>query len=138
MARQRTRFRLIGIGLNVNFDPDEWSEQIDRPATSLMLELGEPQSREDLLAAILNQFERAYADWDRQELWESWKARLNMLNRDVRIVRPNGGDLLGYAQDVSPDGALILRRSDGALEAINAGRSQPPPGLTAVPDSAAR
>ena len=50
-------YALIGIGLNVNFDPAPWATQIDRPATSLMIELDARQQREPVFAALLNAFE---------------------------------------------------------------------------------
>lgn len=50
---------LVGIGVNVNFDPAPHAAQIDRPATSLMLELGRELPREPVLAALLNAFEAA-------------------------------------------------------------------------------
>ncbi|MYD74491.1 MAG: biotin--[acetyl-CoA-carboxylase] ligase, partial [Chloroflexi bacterium] len=75
-------YALIGIGLNVNFDPAPWATQIDRPATSLMIELGERQQREPVFAALLNAFEQRFREAGAAELHDTWISRLNTLNRE--------------------------------------------------------
>ncbi len=113
---------LVGIGVNVNFDPAPHAAQIDRPATSLMLELGRELPREPVLAALLNAFEAAYDDAGSETVFEAWRSRLDTLGRSVRIVAPNGGLIVaGTAEDASFDGALIVRDADGQAHTITAG-----------------
>ena len=54
------QYALVGIGVNVNFDIDTDSE-IASVATSIKREAGHPVSREDILAAVLNEFEDLYS-----------------------------------------------------------------------------
>ena len=115
------RFALAGIGINVNFDPSPHAALIDRPATSLMVELGRRQSREDVLAALLNEFEDAYEHWDGAGVFQTWRERLSTLGRQVEIHGPAGRVTSGTAEDVEPDGALLVRRADGGLDRIVAG-----------------
>ena len=113
---------LVGIGVNVNFDPAPHAAQIDRPATSLMLELGRELPREPVLAALLNAFEAAYDDAGSEAVFEAWRSRLDTLGRSVRIVAPNGGLIVaGTAENASFDGALIVRDADGQAHMITAG-----------------
>lgn len=120
-GRDQPKYALIGIGLNVNFDPAPWSSQIDRPATSLMIELDARQQREPVLAELLNAFETAYDGWDTDELHEAWRSRLSTLGRDIRIIGPTGDEFDGRAEDVSRDGALMVRARDGQLVPVVAG-----------------
>ncbi len=120
-GRNQPDYALIGIGLNVNFDPAPWATQIDRPATSLMIELEARQQREPVLAELLNAFETAYEAWDSEELHQAWKSRLSTLGRDVRIIGPTGDEFEGQAEDVNRDGALLIRKPDGNLVPVIAG-----------------
>ena len=53
----------LGIGVNANQTLDQLPADAQTEPTSLRLELGEPVSRLQLLAAILLQLERAYDAW---------------------------------------------------------------------------
>ena len=52
-------FAIVGMGVNVNFDPGDYPEIRDI-ATSLMRELGHPFPRLDLLTAVLEEMESLY------------------------------------------------------------------------------
>ena len=120
-SENQPQYALVGIGLNVNFDPTPWATQIDRPATSLMIELGERQSREPVLAALINAFERRYRQAGTDELHQTWVARLNTLNRDVTVTLAGGQSIDGRAVAVDDDGALIVESSDGQQHTFIAG-----------------
>ena len=111
-------YALVGIGLNVNFDPAPWASLIDRPATSLMIELDAQQEREPVFAALLNAFERRFNQAESQELHETWISRLNTLYKEVTVTLTTGEAVLGTAIGVDEAGALILetaRRSASNL-----------------------
>jgi BirA family biotin operon repressor/biotin-[acetyl-CoA-carboxylase] ligase len=54
----------LGIGVNVNHTADELPRDTVKPATSLRVETGREYDRDELLAAILAELERAYDAWD--------------------------------------------------------------------------
>ena len=113
---------LVGIGVNVNFDPAPHAVQIERPATSLMLELGREVSREAVLAALCNAFEAAYEDAASERVFEAWRGRLDTLGREVAIVGPDGRRMVeGRAEDATREGALIVRDASGAAHTVTAG-----------------
>ncbi|MDE2967251.1 MAG: biotin--[acetyl-CoA-carboxylase] ligase [Chloroflexota bacterium] len=114
-------YALVGIGLNVNFDPAPWATQIDRPATSLMIELGQRQRREPVLAALLNAFEQRYRQSGAAELHDTWISRLNTLNKDVTVTLTGGEAIDGRAIGVDDAGALIVETADGARRTFIAG-----------------
>lgn len=51
---------VLGVGLNVNVAVDEWPSELHDRATSLLIELGQPVSREVLLKACLQELETLY------------------------------------------------------------------------------
>lgn len=113
---------LVGVGVNVNFDPAPHAAEIERPATSLMLELGREASRETVLAALLNAFEEAYDAAASEQVFEFWRGRLDTLGREVAIIGPDGRTLVeGRAEDATREGALIVRDGAGAAHTVMAG-----------------
>jgi BirA family transcriptional regulator, biotin operon repressor / biotin---[acetyl-CoA-carboxylase] ligase len=56
---------VLGIGVNVNQKPGELPDETPKPATSLRSETEREWPRAPLLAAILNELELRYDDWQR-------------------------------------------------------------------------
>jgi BirA family biotin operon repressor/biotin-[acetyl-CoA-carboxylase] ligase len=111
---------IIGIGLNVNFNPQS-VEGVPPAATSLQSLLGRPQPRAPLLQAIVEAIELRYARLLRGEsLREEWTRALDTIGRRVR-VRLADGELAGMAESVDESGALILRLPDGTARTVLAG-----------------
>lgn len=63
LAEARDDRVVLGIGINANIDEAELPEQVDTPATSLQMEIGEPVDRATLLAAVLHHLEASYDAW---------------------------------------------------------------------------
>jgi len=113
-------YAIAGIGINVNFDVSP-HEEIRRTATSISTELGHEVAREELLAAVLGRFEELYEAARRGDpVHDAWKARLDTIGRSIRVRFGDSAEE-GVAEDAGPDGALILRRSDGSRVRIEAG-----------------
>lgn len=111
---------VVGMGLNVNLAVSTLPELRDM-ATSLSEELGREVSRLELLWRILGQIETRYNSLSRGESpHEDWAARLINLGRQVQVTTPRGV-LVGWAEGVDADGALILRTPDGQRKRILAG-----------------
>jgi BirA family biotin operon repressor/biotin-[acetyl-CoA-carboxylase] ligase len=111
---------LVGVGLNVNFDPRQHDEIRDI-ATSLAVALGRPVEREPLLASLLLHFERLYAEAKAgASMRDAWRERLVTINQAVKATMP-GRVVEGIAEDVDEDGALIVRTADGQRVTVEAG-----------------
>ena len=63
LAEAQGRRVVLGIGINVNVKEDELPAEVDLPATSLLVETGEPVDRTELLVELLAQLERHYDEW---------------------------------------------------------------------------
>jgi BirA family biotin operon repressor/biotin-[acetyl-CoA-carboxylase] ligase len=63
LAEAREDRVVLGMGINVNVRAEQLPTDVDRSATSLLVELGEPVDRARLLAAILLELERQYDVW---------------------------------------------------------------------------
>jgi BirA family biotin operon repressor/biotin-[acetyl-CoA-carboxylase] ligase len=112
-------FSLVGVGLNVNFDPSGAPEIADI-ATSVMRETGKEWDREPLASSIFNHFERLYLESNWTSVLQMWKSRLDTLGSPVSIVFREQV-VEGVAEDVDEYGDLLVRRADGSLETVVAG-----------------
>jgi BirA family biotin operon repressor/biotin-[acetyl-CoA-carboxylase] ligase len=63
LAEAREGRVVLGIGINVNVPADELPAEVDRPATSLLVETGHELDRAELLAELLERLERRYDVW---------------------------------------------------------------------------
>jgi BirA family transcriptional regulator, biotin operon repressor / biotin---[acetyl-CoA-carboxylase] ligase len=63
LAEARESRVVLGIGINVNVAEDDLPTEVDRPATSLLVETGRELDRAELLVELLARLESAYDAW---------------------------------------------------------------------------
>ena len=113
-------YAVLGIGINVNLDPQAYPE-VAQVATSLRRELGRPVARAPLLKHLLEELDALYAETlAGSPPLAQWRALLDTLGKRVR-VRWDAEVYEGLAQDVDALGNLLLRRADGSLVTLPAG-----------------
>lgn len=118
-------YAVLGIGVNVNGSLAGDSE-LDSRATTLAAAVGHTISRELLAASLLRHLEALYValtaegESARVALREEWRARLATLSRRVSVVQHETA-LVGVAEDVDGDGALVLRLDDGTQRTVTWG-----------------
>lgn len=117
---KRLDFAVVGIGINVNIAPDALPA-LAPDATSILAETGRQVDRVTLLAALLAGVEARY---ERLRAGTSpraeWAGRLATLGQRVDVATSRGV-LIGMAESVDEDGALLLRAPDGRLHRLLAG-----------------
>ncbi|MCP4544041.1 MAG: biotin--[acetyl-CoA-carboxylase] ligase [Chloroflexi bacterium] len=117
---ERLSYAVVGIGMNVNVAPRDLPS-LAPDATSILAETGREVDRTTLLAALLAGVETRYA---RLQAGTSphieWAARLATLGQSVEATT-SGGSLVGIAESVDDNGALLLRTPDGELHRLMAG-----------------
>jgi len=130
-------FVVVGLGLNVNVDfgqagqahppdaaPDTSQASLSALAgrsTSLLQESGRWTPRRPLLQCFLARVEQRYLAWRAGWLPHAeWRQRLATLGQQVTVTAPDGV-VVGLAEDVDADGALLVRAPDGHLVRVLAG-----------------
>lgn len=111
---------IIGIGLNINQEKQDFHPEVQEIATSLKMESGEPVSRQKLVQSLLYYME-VYTQLYIEEgfgmlkiLWESYSTTIG---HPVRARMANQ-TLEGIAEGITDDGVLQLRTADGKLHGI--------------------
>ena len=112
VAGKEVSHAIVGIGVNVNFDPQRYPE-IAAIATSLFRETGRRVDRTTVLRAVLEHFDELYrAVKGGGSLTKDWAASLDTLGRNVQL-RWHDQVVEGRAEEVDEQGNLVLRRPDG-------------------------
>ena len=63
LAEARERRVVLGVGINVNIPEEQLPQEVDVPATSLLVETGREIDRAELLVEVLERLERRYDAW---------------------------------------------------------------------------
>lgn len=113
-------FVVIGTGFNLNLEPSDFPEELRPVATSVWMERGGlTVNRTDFLTHYLQSLERrcgqAAGDFEamKQEAWQrSWLA-----GKRVTLTTA-GEERQGVVDGLGPEGELLLKRDDGAVEVI--------------------
>lgn len=111
---------ILGIGINVNQDKDDFPEELKTIATSLKTVLGKPIDRAELIAKTLG-FLEIYT-----ELYEThgfspikllWEGYSNTTGKRIRAIMLNE-TIEGTALGISDEGVLKLQLNDGTIRGI--------------------
>lgn len=120
----RLRHVVIGVGLNVNADREDFPAGLRSKATSLKRETGRSHLRVEVLARFLARFEEAYATYlsgGLAALLPRWNRRCLLSGRRL-LLRHGEQESRGTAVRVDEEGALVFRpEGTGAMRRIHSG-----------------
>jgi BirA family biotin operon repressor/biotin-[acetyl-CoA-carboxylase] ligase len=111
---------ILGMGINVNNNPDSLPEELRGAAISCAQIAGAPLGLETLAADLLNAFEPLCDEIARGRggrIFEEWKTALELIGERVSV---RNGDVVheGVVLDVATEGALVLRLDNNETAAI--------------------
>ena len=112
----RPPWAVLGIGVNLNVDPESFPAEFRSRATSLSAVSGKPVDRVAFAQALFGTLERVLDLHGSQGFagvrprFDAW---FRMGGQEVRVLEPGGGALEGVVAGVDPDGALRLRSGGG-------------------------
>ncbi|MGV3582561.1 MAG: bifunctional biotin--[acetyl-CoA-carboxylase] ligase/biotin operon repressor BirA [Methylophilus sp.] len=113
---------VIGVGINLNL-PKEVLKNIDQPAVDLSSVHHQPINQSVLLGTLLKHFSNVLKDFEQQgfvAVREEWLSYDAYQNKTVRMLMPNGTEVLGVAESVAEDGILMVKTALG-LQRFSAG-----------------
>ncbi len=123
-------FLLIGVGINVA--PVQWPQEVLQTGRICPITISEAVQcgpdgwhslRVQLLEKLNNEISRLHqqTDCEGQLLIQQWKKHSNTLGKQVRIIADDGETVEGAAIDVSQNGSLLVRGTDGQQHSFQAG-----------------
>jgi BirA family biotin operon repressor/biotin-[acetyl-CoA-carboxylase] ligase len=120
---EKVNFIVLGIGVNINMDLEQFPGDLRHPATSLFLEEGKRVSRLEFTRALLEALDDlydTYMDSGYGPVREEWLAHCDFLGRLVRISF-HENEIYGTATGIDEEGALLVKLPDGGVERVLAG-----------------
>ncbi|GAA0789758.1 biotin--[acetyl-CoA-carboxylase] ligase [Hathewaya limosa] len=115
---------VMGIGINVNIEKDDFPKELKNKATSLKAVYGKEFNRKKLLASILNNFEELYDNYIKNDLLEPCikicRDKSILIGKEVFIEQRNKKYKVRVL-DINNDGALVIQKEDGNLEEVISG-----------------
>ena len=106
---------VCGIGINVN--TEKFDAEIKHRATSMYIESGDKQIRNDIIARELNYFEYYYKKFLEGGLCailDEYKENCVTIGRDVTVIYKKE-NVTGKAADIDENGALVVETADGTI-----------------------
>lgn len=124
---ERIHFVVLGIGVNLNMRVEQFPPELRYPATSVVLEKGEPVSRLVFARAFcrrLDELYRRYLAEGFEPIRRGWQERCDLFGGRVQVDQASR-ILEGIAVGIDEDGALLVRLDDGTVEKVLAGDVRP-------------
>jgi BirA family biotin operon repressor/biotin-[acetyl-CoA-carboxylase] ligase len=106
---------VIGVGVNLKL-PEEMRRQIDQPATDMSTLASEAVNPNVLLGMILKHMADVLSEFERggfEIFREEWSAHHAYHHQAVRLIMPDGREIVGDVSGVASDGILLVHTSQG-------------------------
>ncbi|MGD0625300.1 MAG: biotin--[acetyl-CoA-carboxylase] ligase [Thermodesulfobacteriota bacterium] len=120
----RTRFIILGVGVNVNWQKEDIPPDLREMATSLGAEAGREFSRAKVAAEVFEELEKEYALFLKERfssrLRDEWN-RLSWVNQKWATLTVMDKKYEGQVLGLDTDGALLLVNQEGKIQRFIAG-----------------
>ncbi len=115
---------VLGLGLNVNSDGNDWPEELKAIATSLRQSAGEAFDINKLVSAITGRIAIAYKQLSegshRAALKERWPRYDTLAGKTVTLIQGESR-ISGIANGIDSSGSLVIEKEDGSRFLARAG-----------------
>ena len=114
---------VIGIGININQVPGQFSEDLKKTATSLRIVNGSPINRLTVIRSLLTTLDREYSFFLAEgghSVIKKWKLNTDLFGKKISVKR-GPFIITGTAMDIDKSGRLIFHQDNGHDEIIESG-----------------
>ena len=107
-------FQVIGIGLNINGERNDFPEDLRETATTIRHETGHPVERNRLLAKFLYELEACVEEFESrgsERVALAYQLRCSTIGKTIKATLTDGKEFVGLAEGIEQDGALrVIQR----------------------------
>ncbi|WP_239614215.1 biotin--[acetyl-CoA-carboxylase] ligase [Cohnella mopanensis] len=117
---ERLRYVVVGLGISVNLEAGDYPAELLEKAISLKMASGETVNRSELIACILEEFERLYELYLEQgfaPIRSLWEAHSVTLHNETLLYTPQGS-ITGIPTGLDDSGGLKVELADGTRRTI--------------------
>lgn len=122
-AAGRIDFIVLGMGLNVNMNPEDFDPVLRETATSLKIQTGREHDRPDVMSRLFESIEKWYMIFLREGfagLRETWLGYARLLGRTIRVAYKDEFQT-GVVTGIDDSGAILISDERGAVLKVIAG-----------------
>jgi BirA family biotin operon repressor/biotin-[acetyl-CoA-carboxylase] ligase len=120
----KINYVVMGIGINVNIDKNEFPDDIKHMAASFKSEIGKEILRKELAARVLNNFELLYKEFTKEGIAKAsidiCRENSILLGKEINVIRDNK-TISAKAVNLDGEGELIIQHSNGEIEKLISG-----------------
>lgn len=123
MSESAIDFVVVGIGINVNMNYEQFPEDIQEIATSMAIETGREISRLELIISLYENLTKWYKQLQQNgfgRIKEKWLSLSSMIGKPVSVMFREEA-ISGKAVGLDEDGSLILLTSGNETLKVSAG-----------------
>jgi BirA family biotin operon repressor/biotin-[acetyl-CoA-carboxylase] ligase len=116
-------FIILGVGLNINMNREDFEPALCDTATSLKIETGKTHDRIEIISGLLNLFETWYRVFLRAGfpgVRDAWLRYADILGRPIRVVFREDTQT-GVVMGIDDDGTIVMKGADGTTQRVIAG-----------------
>ncbi len=116
-------FIVLGVGMNINMNREDFEPALRDTATSLKIETGETLDRTEVISGLLNLFETWYMVFLRTGfpgVRDAWLRHADILGRQIRVVFREDTQT-GVVMGIDDDGTIVMKGADGTTQRVIAG-----------------
>ncbi len=120
---EQIHFVILGIGINLNMEVDQFPKDIKYPVTSVLLESGKPVDRLLFMRELLQRLDGYYSEFLAEgfgPIRSRWEKLFFMMNKKVEVDLGRSV-LCGTVVGLDAEGALRVQSDQGQVERIIAG-----------------
>lgn len=117
---ERLRYVVVGMGISVNLEANDYPEELLSKAISLKMASGNTINRSELIASILEEFERLYKLYLEEgfgPIRALWEAHSVTLNEQTHLHTPQGA-FVGVPRGLDAMGGLQVELPDGSFRTV--------------------
>lgn len=114
---------IIGIGINVNLNKEDFSDELKEKAISLKIATGKEYDRYEILKVFIFNFENyfnKFIDGNKKFILNKYKANSFVLNKKVNLKYKDKTKIV-IPIDILEDGALLVKDQKSNIEKIVSG-----------------
>lgn len=120
----KVNYIIVGIGINVNMESEDFPGDIKNIATSIKIESGKKVKRKELVASIFNNFETLYDEFIKSGTIEKsiniCRENSALIGKQVKIIK-RSEEVFAKAIGLTEDGELMVEYNDGKVDKIVSG-----------------
>ncbi len=120
----RVSYAILGIGVNLNVDRDEFPDEFRERATSLSSHSGQPIDRVDFTRRLFETLENVldeHAQGGLPQIRPRFEQHFHMAGRTITVDQVNGDPIEGIAAGIAANGALQIDLPSGERIEVLAG-----------------